>query len=284
MVRFGTCSWKYDSWTGIVYSGFEENHLIGYSKSFNTVEVDQWFWSLFNDAPPKLPAAATVKEYAESVDQNFRFTIKAPNSLTLTHYYNRSGSKELTVNPYFLSPELNEKFFRSIDPLGEKAGVIIYQFEYLNKQKMRSQEEFQALVYEFVKNIDRRYKIGIEIRNPNYLNRRFFDFLAGEKIIPVFLEGYYMPPVTEYIYNYLPGIETDIVLRLHGPDRSGIEQKTNNIWNTIVEPKDSVIAQLVRLLRFLKERETDIYVNVNNHFEGSAPLTIQKIKEIMEAE
>ncbi|NUM71568.1 MAG: DUF72 domain-containing protein [Ignavibacteriaceae bacterium] len=284
MVRFGTCSWKYDSWTGIVYSGFEENHLIGYSKSFNTVEVDQWFWSLFNDAPPKLPAAATVKEYAESVDQNFRFTIKAPNSLTLTHYYNRSGSKELTVNPYFLSPELNEKFFRSIDPLGEKAGVIIYQFEYLNKQKMRSQEEFQALVYEFVKNIDRRYKIGIEIRNPNYLNRRFFDFLAGEKIIPVFLEGYYMPPVTEYIYNYLPGIETDIVLRLHGPDRSGIEQKTNNIWNTIVEPKDSVIAQLVRLLRFLKERETDIYVNVNNHFEGSAPLTIQKIKENMEAE
>ncbi|MCK6603599.1 MAG: DUF72 domain-containing protein [Ignavibacteriaceae bacterium] len=284
MVRFGTCSWKYDSWTGIVYSGFEENHLIGYSKSFNTVEVDQWFWSLFNDAPPKLPAAATVKEYAESVDQNFRFTIKAPNSLTLTHYYNRSGSKELTVNPYFLSPELNEKFFRSIDPLAEKAGVIIYQFEYLNKQKMRSQEEFQALVYEFVKNIDRRYKIGIEIRNPNYLNRRFFDFLAGEKIIPVFLEGYYMPPVTEYIYNYLPGIETDIVLRLHGPDRSGIEQKTKNIWNTIVEPKDSVIAQLVRLLRFLKERETDIYVNVNNHFEGSAPLTIQKIKEIMEAE
>lgn len=284
MVRFGTCSWKYDSWTGIVYSGFEENHLIGYSKSFNTVEVDQWFWSLFNDAPPKLPAAATVKEYAESVDQNFRFTIKAPNSLTLTHYYNRSGSKELTVNPYFLSPELNEKFFRSIDPLAKKAGVIIYQFEYLNKQKMRSQEEFQALVYEFVKNIDRRYKIGIEIRNPNYLNRRFFDFLAGEKIIPVFLEGYYMPPVTEYIYNYLPGIETDIVLRLHGPDRSGIEQKTKNIWNTIVEPKDSVIAQLVRLLRFLKERESDIYVNVNNHFEGSAPLTIQKIKEIMEAE
>jgi uncharacterized protein YecE (DUF72 family) len=284
MVRFGTCSWKYDSWTGIVYSGFQENHLIEYSKMFNTVEVDQWFWSLFNDAPPKLPQPSTVNEYALSVTDDFRFTIKAPNSLTLTHYYNRAGNKELQVNPHFLSPELNEKFFRSIDPLGDKAGVIIYQFEYLNKQKMRSQEEFQGLVYEFVKNIDRRYRIGIEIRNPNYLNRRFFDFLAGEEIIPVFLEGYYMPPVAEYIYNYLPGIETDIVIRLHGPDRSGIEQKTNNIWNQIVEPKDSVISQLVRLLGFLREKETDIYINVNNHFEGSAPLTIQKIKESLETE
>ncbi len=284
MLRFGTCSWKYDSWTGLVYSGFQENHLLEYSKIFNTVEVDQWFWSLFSDAPPKLPSAPAVTEYAASVPSDFRFTIKAPNSITLTHYYNRSGNKELRVNPYFLSPDLNEKFFRSLEPLGDKTGVIIYQFEYLNKQKMRSQEEFQALFFEFLRNTDRRYKIGLEIRNPNYLNKRFFDFLESENVIPVFTEGYYMPPVISYIYNYADNISTDIVIRLLGPDRSGIEQKTNNIWNQIVEPKDPVIEQLVRLLIHLRNRETDIYINVNNHFEGSAPLTIQKIKDLMDTE
>ena len=48
MLRIGTCSWKYDSWKGIVYPDKEEiNFLEEYSKHFNTVEVDQWFWSLF---------------------------------------------------------------------------------------------------------------------------------------------------------------------------------------------------------------------------------------------
>lgn len=54
-LRFGTCSWKYDSWKGIVYPEFGDfNYLEEYSKMFNTVEIDQWFWSLSNNRV-KLP-------------------------------------------------------------------------------------------------------------------------------------------------------------------------------------------------------------------------------------
>ena len=43
MLRIGTCSWKYESWKGIVYPEFGDfNFLEEYSKTFNTVEVDQW--------------------------------------------------------------------------------------------------------------------------------------------------------------------------------------------------------------------------------------------------
>jgi len=31
----------------------------------------------------------------------------------------------------------------------------------------------------------------------------------------------------------------------------------------------------------LREMDTEVFVNVNNHYEGSAPLTINKIKEGM---
>ena len=45
-LHIGTCSWKYDSWRGIVYSDLKEkNYLREYSQHYSTVEVDQWFWS-----------------------------------------------------------------------------------------------------------------------------------------------------------------------------------------------------------------------------------------------
>lgn len=50
-LRIGTCSWKYDSWKGLIYDLDKryrpDDYLPDYAKYFNTVEIDQWFWSLF---------------------------------------------------------------------------------------------------------------------------------------------------------------------------------------------------------------------------------------------
>ena len=35
------------------------------------------------------------------------------------------------------------------------------------------------------------------------------------------------------------------------------------------------------MIKELQINEVDLFVNVNNHFEGSAPLTIEKIKTIL---
>ena len=85
-LNIGTCSWKYDSWKGLIYPEQKFfNYLEEYSKHYNCVEVDQWFWSLFGDNV-KLPQSEVVKQYAESVPDDFRFGIKVPNSITLTHH------------------------------------------------------------------------------------------------------------------------------------------------------------------------------------------------------
>jgi uncharacterized protein YecE (DUF72 family) len=58
----GTCSWKYDSWKGIVYPEFGDfNYLEEYSKKYNTVEIDQWFWSLFPNNKVTLPKKNVVR-------------------------------------------------------------------------------------------------------------------------------------------------------------------------------------------------------------------------------
>lgn len=43
-LKIGTCSWKYDSWKGLVYPDKEKiNFLEECLKYFITVEVVQWF-------------------------------------------------------------------------------------------------------------------------------------------------------------------------------------------------------------------------------------------------
>jgi len=106
-LKIGACSWKYESWQGLVYSqDKQQNYLKEYSKYFHTVEIDQWFWSLFKGNAVILPKAEVVREYAASVPPGFIFSIKVPNSITLTHQYNKQKNTPLVPNPYFLSTEL----------------------------------------------------------------------------------------------------------------------------------------------------------------------------------
>jgi len=275
----GTCSWKYDSWDEIVYKNHKrKNYLEEYSHQFNSVEIDQWFWSLHSVDKISLPKEKDVIEYSESVGEDFRFTIKVPNSITLTHFYRENKNEPLQVNPYFLSADLFNKFLDTIAPMKSKIGILMLQFEYLNKQKMKNQIEFMAALNSFINSIDTEYQIGVEIRNPNYLNQTFFDFLITNNLSPVLLHGYYMPPVWDIYKMIDKNIQTPVVIRLHGPDRQGIEAKTNNIWNQIVEPKDEEFEKIASIILYFQSINIDVYVNVNNHYEGSAPLTIKKLK------
>ena len=143
MLHIGTCSWKYDSWKGIIYPDKDDiNYLKEYSKYYKTVEVDQWFWSLFGNKNVLLPKDTDVKAYTKSVPDDFKFTIKIPNSITLTHYYNRDKKAPLKTNPHFFSPDLMNTFLQSLKPMDKKIGVLMFQFEYLNKQKMSGLQEF----------------------------------------------------------------------------------------------------------------------------------------------
>ena len=281
MIRFGTCSWKYDSWKGIVYSGTNsKNYFQEYSKKFDTVEIDQWFWSLFSNSKIVLPQKKVVEEYKQSVPKDFLFTIKVPNSITLTHFYKESKEDELRINPSFLSVDLFNQFLETIEPIKDKIGCLIFQFEYLNKQKMKSLSEFQNKFSEFRSQIKNDSPpIGIEIRNPNYLNEKYFTFLSEQKIAPVLLEGYYMSPITETYSKFKKQFKNLMVIRLHGTDRKGIEEIANNNWSQIYINRDKEILSIAEMRRDLQKNEVDLFVNVNNHFEGSAPITINKIKE-----
>jgi uncharacterized protein YecE (DUF72 family) len=281
-LKIGTCSWKYDSWRGIVYSGQKEiDYLEEYARQFDTVEIDQWFWSLFNRAKPVLPKPEVVQNYLASVPEHFKFTIKIPNSITLSHFYRKGKEAPLVPNPNFLSPQLFQDFLDTVEPMNKQIGVLIFQFEYLNKQKMPSQLEFQEKFVEFLSQIPRKYPLALEIRNPNYLNDRYFDFLLQGGVYHVFIQGYYMPPIVQVYRKHKEAVRELSVIRLMGPDRKSIEEKSGKNWGRIWESKDDELSDIITVIRDLNARGINVYVNVNNHYEGSAPLTIHKLRQML---
>jgi uncharacterized protein YecE (DUF72 family) len=314
-LRIGTCSWKFPSWAGLVYTTPEgappppdalpatplfaplqeggpppetrTPYLVEYARQYNTVEIDQWFWSLFGPAKLGLPQPDDVEAYRAAVSDDFRFTVKAPNSVTLTHFYEKGPGGTLRPNPHVLSAELFTTFMELLAPLYPVLGPVFFQFEYLNRQKMATQARFLAQLGAFLREVEpqrREIEIpyGLEVRNPHYLNAAYFDFLAAHDLVPVLIQGYWMDDLREVYAQWRERIlaHETVVLRLMGPDRQAIEALAPDGWGRIVLPKDDELPGIVAIIDDLLAHDVEVYVNVNNHYEGSSPLTIEKIKNV----
>jgi uncharacterized protein YecE (DUF72 family) len=281
-IRIGTCSWKYDSWRGIVYPEKGEfDHLNEYARHFDTVEIDQWFWSLFETEKAALPDPAVAQQYAAAVPAGFRFTVKAPNSITLTHHYRKDKARLPRANPHFLSLPLYAEFLRRLEPMADKVALVMLQFEYLNRQKISAQSEFLERLEPFLAARPRAVPLAIECRNPNYLNDAYFAFLRRHDVHHVFCQGYYMPPVWELEEKFAAGLTAAVVIRLMGADRKGIEARGNDDWSLVRDPKDDELRHIVSMAQRLRKRGKGVYININNHYEGSAPRTAEKVRGLL---
>ena len=282
-LRVGTCSWKYEGWKGLIYrSGVKYaagDYLVDYAKHFNTVEVDQWFWSLFPSGV-KLPDPQAAREYAQSVPDDFVFTVKAPNAITLTHHYAKQTAGHRAFankpNPDFLSRDLLKRFLAALAPMGGKLGPIMFQFEYLNKSKMPSLQAFLEALHEFFQRAPKDFSYAIETRNPNYLSEAFFNFLREHTLGFVFLEGYYMPHISEVFGRHDTATEAPTIVRLHGPEREAMEEASAGRWDRLLEPRPESINAAVEIVRANLRLGRKTFVNINNHFEGCAPLTAER--------
>jgi uncharacterized protein YecE (DUF72 family) len=158
----------------------------------------------------------------------------------------------------------------------------MFQFGYLNQQMVSDQNRFQELLAAFARRLPRDYPFGLEVRNADYLNESYFAFLNEIGVSPVLIQGYWMPSIVSVYRDWRPLIleQEEVVIRLHGPDRKGIEARTGKKWNQIVEPRDEELADVVEMVQDLLDKGVGVYLNVNNHYEGSAPLTIERLRRL----
>ena len=91
-----------------------------------------------------------------------------------------------------------------------------------------------------------------------------------------------MPPIGTVFETYRPATADFAVLWLHGGDRAAIEQDTGEIWNALVAPKPEGLAAAAAITREHIRKKIKTYINVNNHYEGSAPLSVDRLIRTLE--
>lgn len=104
----GTSGWQYRHWRGALYPRRlpQREWLPHYAERFATVEVNATFY--------RLPSRAAVEEWARRTPEDFVFAIKA--SRYLTHVRRLREPQEPV-----------RRLMDTIDPLGERLGVILLQ-------------------------------------------------------------------------------------------------------------------------------------------------------------
>ncbi len=275
-LKIGTCSWKFESWVGLVYSrtfGTAARYLREYSGKYRTAEIDSWFY--------RMPDRGVVLDYLDNVNEDFCFTCKLPMSISLTHHRKRKGESGLRSNPDFLSTELFSEFTGAVEPMAGRLDAIMLQFEYLNRKKMASLDHFLRSLEGFVENVPESVPLAIEIRNSNYIHKEYFQFLREKNLKHVFSEKLYMPHVYGVYDKFGDLLTGAAVIRLLGGDRKSIEELTGKEWNKLVEPKED-LEEVAAMAADIRNRGMDLTVNINNHYEGSAPLTIERFEKILE--
>jgi len=279
-IRIGTCSWKFPSWEGLLYTSTHhaDEYLAEYAQRFDMVEVDQWFWSLGKQSAA-LPKEETVSTYDRQTPSNFRFTIKCPNALTRPFHDKEDGRDR--ENRFFLDPELMQALIATLQPIRTKIGVLMLQFGYLNRKAFGDQSQFLRSLDRFFDAVDNQIPYGIELRNPQWLNGTWFSWLAERRIAPVLIQGYWMEDICRTIDRFEPLFGDTVSIRLHGEDRQEMEELTHEVWDRLVHPREVELARVAASIKTLAERGRVVYVQVNNHYEGSAILTIERLRAFL---
>jgi uncharacterized protein YecE (DUF72 family) len=289
VLRFGASSWTYPGWKGLVYqrdypkTGASAAMLEEYARFplFRTVGIDSTFY-----APP---TPAMLQSYARALPPGFPCVSKVWDRITVHTFPDaRYKAQAGELNPDFLNPEL----FRTevLDPyrahFGEHLGPLVFEFQTIARAARLTGQDFANRLDAFFTRLPRDVPYAVEIRNREYLVPPYFAVLREHNVAHVFNSWTRMPPIGEQLD--LPGafsapfIVSRVLLR---PGRTYSEAVDAFApYDRIQDPNPKLRRDVARLIRQAAELRIPAYVLVNNRAEGSAPLTIAAIAEIIAAE
>jgi uncharacterized protein YecE (DUF72 family) len=287
-VRFGTSTWNYPGWRGLVYhrdygtKGAAARMLEEYAAFplFATVGIDSSFY-----APP---TEEVLRSYAEHLPPAFPCLSKVWSQLTV-HTFTKAQdpARAGKVNPDFLNADLfGDEIYRPYQRhFAEHTGPFIFEFQTLAKSSGLDAEGFATRLDEFFSALPREGQYAVEIRNEEFLTPMYFAVLREHGVAHVFNSWTRMPPIGHQLD--LPGSISApfIVARaLLRPGRTYDEAvDVFAPYDRIREPNPKLRRDLVRLVEGAVRTRIPAYLLVNNRAEGSAPLTIAAVAEMLPA-
>src|SRR5690606_8911754 len=185
-LRFGVSTWSYPGWEGLVWHGEYDSSVLSkhglgaYHQHplLRTVCVDRTFWRPLT--------ASQYAAYAGQVDDDFRFVVKCPASVTDAQVRGEEG-KAREPNPGFLDPRRAiEDFVQpALEGLGAKLGVLVFQLSplpwgWLSRPAslLEKLDRMLAAVRQALPAQDPAI-VAVEVRDPELLGRALVDTLKA---------------------------------------------------------------------------------------------------------
>jgi uncharacterized protein YecE (DUF72 family) len=286
LVRFGTSTWNYPGWRGLVYQkdygtrGAAAKMLEEYAAFplFGTVGIDSSFYGP--------PTEAVLRSYADHLPAGFPAVSKVWSQLTV-HTFTKAQdpARAGKGNPDFLNPDLflEEIFEPYHRHFAENTGPFVFEFQTIAQSSGIGPESFAARLDQFFTALPRDAQYGVEIRNEEFLIPMYFAVLREHGVAHVFNSWARMPPIGHQLD--LPGsVSGPFILAraLLRPGRTYDEAVDAFApYDRIREPNPKLRRDLARLVEEAVKLRIPAYLLVNNRTEGSAPLTIAAVAELL---
>lgn len=286
---FGTSSWKYTGWKGLVYKTsyssdkqFQETCLKEYSSQYSCVGVDHTYYSW--------PTEKGFSRYIEQVPDSFKFVLKATEKVTVLKFPKlpRYGKDAGLVNESFLNADLfQEKFLSPLLPYKKQIGPIMFEFSQFHQGTFTRGAEFVERLDRFLEKVaqNRDFQFAVEIRNSNWLHPTYFHCLVRHKVGHVFNSWTRMPHLKEQLEKASSYALPFIVSRLLLSPGTLYQEAVDSFspYDKLHQELTDIRNAVVELLLLAQRLKVPAYILVNNRFEGCAPKTIEGILSLTQS-
>lgn len=249
-IRVGTQGWNYDPWIGPFYPPGTRpaDFLTIYARAFDTVEVDSTFYGI--------PAAKTVRNWAQRTPDDFVFSLKLPQEITHEHRLRHAD-------------EPAAEFFDRARELGNKLGPVLIQLG-----PDFGPTELPA-VAQFLPKLPQDIRFAIEFRQRGWIHDGLLALLAEHNVALALSDGRWIPrkqmmalaarPTADFLY-----------VRWMGADRSLID------YSRIQIDRSRELELWSGALWTHSERDPgrDVFGYVNNEFAGHAPESARALQRL----
>lgn len=283
-LRFGTCTWTFPGWRGIVYAGapseakLRETGLRAYARFplFRTVSIDRAFYEPLS--------AETLDGYAQGLPPDFRAMAKMWSEVVT--YVPKHGPQAGKVNPHFLSDEAAAHVVAAYrGAFRAHTGPFTLEIPPVPNGALPARA-FHAKLETFLQRLPHDFRYAVELRNRAYFTPPYLAILRAHRVAHVFNFWTGMPELR--VQLAAPGaITTDFVVSrlLLPPFARYAEKKVEYApFNRIARVEAAMREDVVDLVRQATEAGSlPVYVVVNNKAEGCAPLTVRALQEAVVA-
>lgn len=254
-IRLGACAWSFEEWRGAFYPADlpPERWLEFYAQYFPAVELDSTFY--------RAPAEKSVLRWAECTPTTFRFACKLPRAITHA------------CRLHDCTPELTA-FFQAMEPLAEKLRVVLIQLP-----PSFAPKEGKPVLRKFLEQLPRDFRFAIEFRHPGWHRPQIIRLLEKYRICWVWADTSPLNERNLAPFEPWPHTTDFLYIRLLGDYATkydGAGERIHRYGKLLWQREAALESWTLKIERHLEETRA-VWAFVNNHFEGFAPETCQRL-------